>query len=89
VGLKADPNALQPSTIRDKARGFAIQEVAAQKEEFRSLGIMADWDNEKATYRTLGASQGAHLRTSSSFAVTRSAVRDAPIKGIPEDGGQR
>lgn len=40
--------------IRAKAREFAIQEVAAQKEEFRSLGIMADWDNEKTTYRTLG-----------------------------------
>ncbi|KAF9787854.1 tRNA synthetases class I-domain-containing protein [Thelephora terrestris] len=53
AALRADPHTLAPTTIRDKAREFAIQEVAAQKEEFRSLGIMADWDNEQATYRTL------------------------------------
>ncbi|KAF9652680.1 isoleucyl-tRNA synthetase [Thelephora ganbajun] len=53
AALGADPHTLPPATIRAKAKEFAIQEVAAQKEEFKSLGIMADWDNEKATYRTL------------------------------------
>ena len=52
--FKVDSCTLPPTTIRAKAREFAIQEVAVQKEEFRSLGIMADWDNENATYRTLG-----------------------------------
>jgi hypothetical protein len=85
-GPKADPRTLPPTTIRAKAKEFATQEVAAQKEEFRSLGIMADWDNEKATYRTLGMPRVARSSLSDSSNAIRPAVRDAPAEGISEDG---
>jgi isoleucyl-tRNA synthetase len=49
-----DPLSLPPTTVRDEARVFANQQVDSQKAMFRKLGIMADWDNNKATYRTLG-----------------------------------
>jgi isoleucyl-tRNA synthetase len=50
---KKDPLALPASTIRSAANSTAIREIASQKEQFRQLGIMADW-NDNTTYRTLG-----------------------------------
>ncbi|KAF8886535.1 isoleucyl-tRNA synthetase [Infundibulicybe gibba] len=40
------------STIRQVAKATAIREIASQKEQFRQLGIMADWSTD-STYRTL------------------------------------
>lgn len=44
---------LSPSEIRNEARKMALEAIETQKEEFRQLGIMADWDAHKGTYRTL------------------------------------
>ncbi|KAI0659363.1 isoleucyl-tRNA synthetase [Cubamyces menziesii] len=50
--LGVDVNQLTPSQIRGEAEKFARSEVASQMEQFRQLGIMADWSPE-TTYRTL------------------------------------
>ncbi|KAI0777213.1 isoleucyl-tRNA synthetase [Trametes elegans] len=50
--LGVDMGQLTPSQIRDEAEKFARKEVASQMEQFRQLGIMADWSPE-STYRTL------------------------------------
>lgn len=42
------------SLIRDGAKATALREVASQRDQFKTLGIMADWDSERHTYRTLG-----------------------------------
>ncbi|KAF5390104.1 hypothetical protein D9757_003845 [Collybiopsis confluens] len=51
--LKQDLSAVPPSTIRAAARSVATREVASQKAQFRQFGIMADWDSDDTTYRTL------------------------------------
>jgi isoleucyl-tRNA synthetase len=56
VFTKSDPHSLPASVIRSKAAEFAKNEIQVQKEEFRQLGIMADWDSSQFTYRTLGES---------------------------------
>lgn len=33
---------------------MALDAIDIQKTEMRALGVMADWDSEKNTYRTLG-----------------------------------
>ncbi|KAI0065258.1 isoleucyl-tRNA synthetase [Artomyces pyxidatus] len=48
-----DHATLSPSKIRELANATAVHAVQSQKEEFRELGIMADWDNDAATYRSL------------------------------------
>ncbi|KAI0646563.1 isoleucyl-tRNA synthetase [Trametes meyenii] len=50
--LGAEINQLTASQIRGEAEQFARQEVASQMEQFRALGIMANWSPE-TTYRTL------------------------------------
>ncbi|KAI0336726.1 isoleucyl-tRNA synthetase [Cubamyces sp. BRFM 1775] len=50
--LGVEINQLTPSQIRGEAEKFARSEVASQMEQFRQLGIMADWSPE-TTYRTL------------------------------------
>lgn len=52
--MKSDPHSLPRSVIRSKAMEFAKKEIQVQKEEFCELGIMADWNSQSATYRTLG-----------------------------------
>jgi len=47
-----DHRAISPEEIRSLANATAVQAVESQKNEFRELGIMADWDD--TTYRTLG-----------------------------------
>ncbi|KAI0037150.1 tRNA synthetases class I-domain-containing protein [Vararia minispora EC-137] len=49
----ADPSTLTPSAIRGLARHTAQRAVDVQKTQFKHFGIMADWDNHAATYRTL------------------------------------
>lgn len=45
---------LDPLKVREIARQTALEAIQVQKKEMRELGVMADWDNEKSTYRTLG-----------------------------------
>lgn len=41
--------------VRTEAKAYAKKEVVKQREEFRKLGVMADWENQTATYRTIGS----------------------------------
>ena len=50
---KKDSLTLPANVIRSTAHSTATKSVASQKEQFRQLGIMADW-NDNSTYRTLG-----------------------------------
>ncbi|KAK2465643.1 hypothetical protein APHAL10511_002187 [Amanita phalloides] len=40
-------------TIRQAARSTAMREIASQKAQFQPFGIMADWNQDSSTYRTL------------------------------------
>ncbi|KAJ4463961.1 tRNA synthetases class I-domain-containing protein [Lentinula edodes] len=51
--LGKDSSNVPPSTIRAAAHAVAVREIASQKEQFRQFGIMADWDDDASTYRTL------------------------------------
>ncbi|KAF9254893.1 isoleucyl-tRNA synthetase [Marasmius fiardii PR-910] len=42
-----------PNTIRKAAYSTATREIASQKVQFKEFGIMADWDSDSSTYRTL------------------------------------
>ena len=53
--LQLSPHDTPPVVIREAARTTALKEMDSQKEQFRALGIMADWDSKVNTYRTLGA----------------------------------
>ncbi|EMD34769.1 hypothetical protein CERSUDRAFT_86196 [Gelatoporia subvermispora B] len=44
-------SSLSPQEIRKRAEAYARSQIEAQKKEFRTLGIMADWD--KGIYTTL------------------------------------
>lgn len=49
-----DPLATPASEIRRAAKATALREINSQREQFRLLGIMADWDSKERTYRTFG-----------------------------------
>ncbi|KAE9386150.1 isoleucyl-tRNA synthetase [Gymnopus androsaceus JB14] len=51
--LKQDSANVPSSIIRATAHAVATREIASQKEQFRQFGIMADWDSNESTYRTL------------------------------------
>ncbi|WVF69036.1 isoleucine-tRNA ligase [Kwoniella sp. CBS 6097] len=44
---------LKPLEVRAEARKVALEAIEIQKEQMRALAVMADWDNNKGTYRTL------------------------------------
>ncbi|EDR09531.1 uncharacterized protein LACBIDRAFT_318681 [Laccaria bicolor S238N-H82] len=46
-------SALSSGDIRSAARDTALREISSQQSQFQALGIMADWDSEEGTYRTL------------------------------------
>jgi isoleucyl-tRNA synthetase len=48
------PAAISPIEMRPAARQYALKQASSQREEFKLLGIMADWSQE-TTYRTLDA----------------------------------
>lgn len=48
------PAAIPPIDMRPAARQYALKQASSQREEFKLLGIMADWSQEM-TYRTLDA----------------------------------
>jgi hypothetical protein len=58
---------LTATEIRTAARRTALQQIDIQREEFRQLGVMADWDGDsgegpgRGTYRTLGAHIGINF----------------------------
>jgi isoleucyl-tRNA synthetase len=54
MGAQDKAAGMPPSEIRARARAYAEGQIESQKAEFRQLGVMADWDNPDATYRTLG-----------------------------------
>ncbi|WVR06540.1 hypothetical protein IAU60_003571 [Kwoniella sp. DSM 27419] len=45
---------LKPAQVRAEAKKVALDAIDVQKTEMRALGVMADWDGHKGTYRTLG-----------------------------------
>ncbi|WWC70979.1 uncharacterized protein I206_104932 [Kwoniella pini CBS 10737] len=45
---------MQPTQVREEARRVALEAINIQKNEIKDLGVMADWEGEKGTYRTLG-----------------------------------
>lgn len=49
-----NPLVTPASEIRRAAKATAIREINSQREQFRPLAIMADWDSRERTYRTLG-----------------------------------
>lgn len=44
---------LSPTAVRSHARQTATEAIAMQKEEFRALAVMADWDDGAGTYVTM------------------------------------
>jgi isoleucyl-tRNA synthetase len=55
--LKKDSRSVDPTVIREAANATALREIEAQKRQFLSLSVMADWSSGEWTYRTLGTSQ--------------------------------
>ncbi|KAF8157025.1 tRNA synthetases class I-domain-containing protein [Crassisporium funariophilum] len=51
--MKRDSLDTPASVIRQAAETTALREIESQREQFRLLGIMADWDSKETTYRTL------------------------------------
>jgi isoleucyl-tRNA synthetase len=49
---------MSPSAVRETARTTAAEAIEMQKEEFRSLAVMADWDNPEGVYITMSESMG-------------------------------
>lgn len=41
------------SAVRATARSTAAEAIEIQKEEFRSLAVMADWDSSEGVYITM------------------------------------
>jgi isoleucyl-tRNA synthetase len=60
VGNLQDHTKLSPLDIRNLARKTAEGAIKNQKSQFERLGIMADWNNPEATYRTLGRLEKLH-----------------------------
>ena len=58
-----DPLVNPASEIRRAAKATALREINSQREQFRLLGIMADWDSKESTYRTFGMCILRGLRT--------------------------
>lgn len=50
---------MSPSAVRETARRTAAEAIEMQKEEFRSLAVMADWDNPEGIYITMSESMNA------------------------------
>jgi len=51
---KLSPHKTPVTVVREAAETTALREMNSQKEQFRRLAIMADWDSKENTYRTLG-----------------------------------
>jgi isoleucyl-tRNA synthetase len=44
---------MSAAAVRETARSTAAEAIDMQKEEFRSLAVMADWDNTDGVYITM------------------------------------
>ncbi|GMK54006.1 hypothetical protein CspeluHIS016_0105920 [Cutaneotrichosporon spelunceum] len=53
AALGKSHTALDPVSVRQEARKFALEAIDVQKAEMKQLGVMADWDNPDGVYRTL------------------------------------
>lgn len=51
--LKKHVSQLSSAEIRSACQATASKEVESQKAQFKPLGVMADWDSQERTYRTL------------------------------------
>jgi hypothetical protein len=81
-----NPLVTPASKIRRAAKATALREINSQREQFRPLGIMADWDSNERTYRTFGVyillGFTHHLNT---FFI-RSPLRHSSVTDIPKNG---
>jgi isoleucyl-tRNA synthetase len=53
--------------VRQIARKTALEAIDAQKMEMKDIGVMADWDSETGTYRTMGTPVYVEANLSSGF----------------------
>ncbi|WOO76802.1 Isoleucine--tRNA ligase [Vanrija pseudolonga] len=53
AALGKSHTALDPISVRTEAKKFALEAIDIQKDEFKQLGVMADWNNDKGVYRTI------------------------------------
>ncbi|CAK9784570.1 mitochondrial putative Isoleucyl-tRNA synthetase [Cutaneotrichosporon oleaginosum] len=53
AALGKSHTSLDPVSVRQEARKFALEAIDVQKAEMKQLGVMADWDNPDGVYRTL------------------------------------
>ncbi|KAH9477821.1 Isoleucine--tRNA ligase, mitochondrial [Psilocybe cubensis] len=51
--MKRSPLNTPASVIRNAAKETALREIDSQRNQFRPLAVMADWDSQERTYRTL------------------------------------
>lgn len=73
--------AMSVSAVRESARSTAAEAIDIQKEEFRSLAIMADWDSPDGVYITMSTLDCRDLAD-----WLRSRFRDATDASIPTNG---
>ena len=85
-----DPLVTPASEIRRVAKATALREINSQREQFRPLGIMADWDSKERTYRTFGMHILLGLRIvlylSLEHFFKRSPLCHSSVTGIPKNG---
>lgn len=64
------------TVVREAAETTALREMNSQKEQFRKLAIMADWDSKENTYRTLGNFSSSSLCKNGAYGLysTRPAL---------------
>jgi isoleucyl-tRNA synthetase len=55
--IKKKHTAMSVSAVRESARSTAAEAIEIQKEEFRSLAVMADWDASAGVYITMSKSR--------------------------------
>lgn len=72
---------MNPMDIRHVARQSALDAIEVQKQEMRDLGVMADWDSQRDTYRTMGGVND------NSCVDCRSRLSNPTAKAFQEDGG--
>ncbi|WRT67996.1 uncharacterized protein IL334_004971 [Kwoniella shivajii] len=74
---------LEPTQVREEARKVALEAIDIQKTEMKALGVMADWDGENGTYRTLAEiiqdDGGERLRPTYYSPSSRTALAEAEL----------
>ena len=90
MSKQLDPLVTPAAEIRRAAKATALREINSQREQFRPLGIMADWDSKERTYRTFGMyiSWFANLLCFSYHLniLIRSSLCHSSVTDIPKNG---